>query len=178
MGWNNQRTLYSYRRITPTERAKAIHYIKNTYLESREKRILELFFIEGMNATAISRHNDPDIVCISNRNKGKPLSATSILNIIYKHFPEFKNRHASKSDIQQQRIDLIRKREKEQSVHIKACAWCGSTENLEEHHMIPLFMGGTNDDRNLIYMCNRCHKDVSKYQNELRKKTKRTIKRR
>ena len=124
-----------------------------------------------MNATAISRLNDPTIVCMSNRNKGQSLSPTSILNIIYKHFQEFRNRHTSRTTIQQERLDLIRKREKEQSEHIKACAWCGTTENLEEHHMIPLFMGGTNDDRNLIYMCRECHKKVSKYQSELRKRS-------
>ena len=44
------------------------------------------------------------------------------------------------------------------------CGKCGSTENLELHHMIPASLGGTNDENNLIWLCNKCHKKVTQYQ--------------
>jgi len=39
------------------------------------------------------------------------------------------------------------------------CANCGATENLEKHHKVPLYKGGTNDMDNFIVLCNRCHKE-------------------
>lgn len=64
----------------------------------------------------------------------------------------------------------MRIREKQASHHVKQCAFCGSQNDLEEHHMIPLYMGGTNDDRNLVFLCHDCHKTVSSYQAKLRQR--------
>jgi 5-methylcytosine-specific restriction endonuclease McrA len=38
------------------------------------------------------------------------------------------------------------------------CYYCGSKSNLEAHHIVPLFAGGTNDDTNLQVLCDDCHK--------------------
>lgn len=62
------------------------------------------------------------------------------------------------------RVELMKKRRSQKNPHIKQCAFCGDTDNLEEHHMIPMFLGGTNDDRNLIFLCHKCHRQVSVYQ--------------
>ena len=60
------------------------------------------------------------------------------------------------------RIELRMKRKKKAAEHIKQCAFCGTKKNLEEHHMIPLSMGGTNDELNLIFLCKDCHNSLDK----------------
>ena len=51
------------------------------------------------------------------------------------------------------------------------CYNCGSTENVEYHHIVPLKLGGTNNFSNIAVLCNRCHKaahrgqHISKYAN-------------
>lgn len=39
-----------------------------------------------------------------------------------------------------------------------ACVQCGDTENLEIHHTVPLFLGGTNEPENLTTLCQPCHR--------------------
>lgn len=51
------------------------------------------------------------------------------------------------------------------------CGNCGSDENVEYHHIVPLSIGGTNRLTNIVPLCNRCHKafhcgqHISKYKN-------------
>jgi 5-methylcytosine-specific restriction endonuclease McrA len=43
------------------------------------------------------------------------------------------------------------------------CQWCGSTEDLHVHHLIPVFAGGEKYDLdNLCALCSTCHKNVHK----------------
>ena len=159
-----------WRTISTRDRIEAGRYVaslpENTAEQRRAKKILSYFVLDNLSASAIKRLNDPEIVCASNRAHGAPLSTSSILAIVYEHFPQFKK---SKTRTNNPRVELICRREKQCSPHIKQCAFCGCTERLEEHHMIPLSMGGTNDDRNLVFLCHACHADVSAYQGELRK---------
>ena len=37
------------------------------------------------------------------------------------------------------------------------CAACGSTINLQYHHLIPRSLGGADDETNLITLCGECH---------------------
>lgn len=37
------------------------------------------------------------------------------------------------------------------------CTHCGTTTNLEMHHLIPLSQGGTNHLDNLTTLCHTCH---------------------
>ena len=37
---------------------------------------------------------------------------------------------------------------------------CGSEENVESHHIVPLKLGGTNSTSNIAALCNRCHKSA------------------
>lgn len=162
----------SWRSITIDERMQAIKEfdrIKGN-ISNRDRKILQYFLCDNLSAAAISRKNDPDIICIGNRAIGKPLSNGSILEIVYKYFPNFKK--PKQNRIGDKRVELILKRQKKESGHVNACAFCGSKERLEEHHMIPLMMGGTNDERNLIFLCHDCHVQVTKYQMELRKQFK------
>ena len=42
-------------------------------------------------------------------------------------------------------------------------------KSLELHHMISICMGGDNSDFNLVYLCKKCHKQVTKYQHGILK---------
>jgi HNH endonuclease/WYL domain len=39
-----------------------------------------------------------------------------------------------------------------------SCLNCGSSQNLQAHHVIPLSRGGTNRSENLKLLCEKCHK--------------------
>lgn len=62
---------------------------------------------------------------------------------------------------------VFRKRVK--SAYLNKCANCGSIETIEYHHIVPLFLGGTNNISNIIPLCHKCHaaahrgRHVSKY---------------
>lgn len=163
---------YHHARFSPEAIAKGVQFVSSfeptSQVEKRNKLILEKFFIEGLTYTAIARLQDPLIVAFGNRSKNKPLSATSIARIVTDYFPSLKNVPAKhkKADYEA-RNELKCRRRVKASKHIHQCAFCGSGEHLEEHHMIPLSMGGTNDERNLVFLCNDCHKLVSEYQMEL-----------
>lgn len=145
-----------------------------TPIEKRDKKLLKYYFIDGLSCNAIVRLKDPDICGFSNRSKNKPITNSgSLLRVIYGYFPQYKPAKISRKG--DRRVELMRKREKCSSPHIKACAFCGSQDRLEEHHMMPLCMGGDNSDENLIYLCHTCHRQVSDYQRRvLKKQRKRT----
>ena len=44
----------------------------------------------------------------------------------------------------------------------KICVNCGSSEYIEYHHIVPLFLGGSNNFSNIVPLCNRCHKAAHK----------------
>ena len=97
--------------------------------------------------------------------------ASSILQIVYKHIPELKGRkqvYVPKHN--EKRKELERRKREGSIVRDKRCAFCGCVENLELHHMVPICMGGDNSDLNLVYLCKKCHKQVTKYQNGILKK--------
>jgi 5-methylcytosine-specific restriction endonuclease McrA len=43
------------------------------------------------------------------------------------------------------------------------CTACGSTEQLEAHHVIPLHHGGDNRVSNGVTLCKSCHKAVDRF---------------
>ena len=155
--------------------ARCIEYTLNLKplddTQKRDKKILEYVFLKGYTATYIHDLKDPCIVCCSNRNKGKPLSVASILRVVYRHIPELKDRkriYVPKNE--EKRKELGRRKREGSVLRDKRCAFCGCVENLELHHMIPICMGGDNSDLNLVYLCKKCHKQVTKYQNGILKK--------
>ena len=50
--------------------------------EKRDLKICRYFLLDGLSAMAISRLGDPDIVCLGNRAKGKPLTGNTISVIL------------------------------------------------------------------------------------------------
>ena len=43
------------------------------------------------------------------------------------------------------------------------CVWCGKTEPLHVHHIVPLSHGGGNELDNLVTLCVDCHGDFHGY---------------
>ena len=52
------------------------------------------------------------------------------------------------------------------------CYNCGSDECIEYHHIVPLFLGGTNKITNIVPLCHKCHqaahrgRHLTKYTNK------------
>lgn len=40
------------------------------------------------------------------------------------------------------------------------CINCGSTDNIELHHIVPLIVGGTNNINNIVPVCEECHNKI------------------
>jgi len=40
----------------------------------------------------------------------------------------------------------------------RRCRVCGSDRYVERHHIIPTSVGGTDDPKNIIYLCPTCHR--------------------
>lgn len=159
---------YARRVLTPTRQAQMIvelqQFEPKNEIEKRDLKICKYFLENGLNAMAISRLNDPDIVCMSNRNKGRPLSGAHISVILKMRLGEeigYPKRTLTFDEML--RIAHTIKKKKHPTSHIKQCAFCGEKKKLEEHHMIPLSFGGTNDDMNLVYLCHSCHSQVTQY---------------
>lgn len=129
-----------------------------TDTEKRDKHILQLAFIQDMNASQIVRLNDPLIVGHGNRSRGKPLSASSILAICYKYAPNARQRTTKKTRATDRRNNLFAERQQGKIDRPKICSTCGRTDGIELHHIIPIAAGGTNDYYNLIYLCHNCHR--------------------
>lgn len=130
-----------------------------TAAEKRDKHILELAFIHDMNTQQIARLNDPLIVGMGNRNKGGPLSAKAIWDICNDFAPEIREyrQQAHTGATQQRRNALYQKRQRGEVKRPTVCATCGGKTNIEQHHIIPLAAGGTDDYYNLISLCHSCH---------------------
>ena len=48
----------------------------------------------------------------------------------------------------------------------KICGCCGSKNDLNLHHIIPIYMGGKDEYYNLLYLCKSCHKKMHDMLNE------------
>jgi DNA-binding CsgD family transcriptional regulator len=40
------------------------------------------------------------------------------------------------------------------------CAACGRTSGLDHHHLVPRIFGGSDDETNLITLCDECHAKI------------------
>ncbi len=45
-----------------------------------------------------------------------------------------------------------------------SCENCGSTSNLQQHHILPIQHGGTDDESNLMTLCKACHEREHGYE--------------
>lgn len=132
-------------------------------MERRDKAVLHMMFIEGKTTREICEEGT---IKSKRWTKGgrKPMSQRQIENIIFKYVPDYgrKNRKAKKTTTPKVRSEQTAIKQKYLREG-RACAVCGSTENLEIHHMIPVDIGGTNDAANLIVLCRYCHYETTQY---------------
>ncbi len=126
--------------------------------ERRNKRIYEYAFIENKNCSTIAGMNDPLLVGLGNRSKGKPLSATAIWSICRAFAPEVVEyrKRKEQSQVTKKRIELM-KSVRNGDIKKTNCLFCGRRENIELHHIIPLCSGGANNPDNIISVCHECH---------------------
>ena len=40
------------------------------------------------------------------------------------------------------------------------CSKCGSDNQLQMHHIVPLMLGGSNETENIITLCSKCHGNI------------------
>lgn len=122
------------------------------------KRVLQLAFLEGMSTAEIAKSGE-----VVSRNH-RPMSKRRALQIIAEEVPDYnayqkKGAHEKRRDHHKfawtHRDDKVR------------CAFCGETNALEWHHMIPQFLGGTAEDPNMVCLCKRCHEVVTEYQKRM-----------
>jgi len=64
-------------------------------------------------------------------------------------------------------IDAIPKRSVARAIaftrDFRFCRHCGGPINLSAHHIHPRSLGGDNDPRNLVTLCDHCHKTVCEW---------------
>jgi hypothetical protein len=78
--------------------------------------------------------------------------------------------YESHRDVVYQQITYYRRKAWEYAARKhQACFFCGSNENLEHHHIIPVSEGGDNSHQNLISLCFSCHKKVHRMRSMERK---------
>ncbi len=95
-------------------------------------------------------------------NQGKPMSTRRIQQILTEYFPEFHIQTTHKKQRKEQKIrneqNIIRQI---MITSESSCGKCGCKENLQLHHIIPITLGGNNDDVNLIILCDNCHRKIT-----------------
>ena len=136
------------RHISWTRRAEIARNIEKMPIGTK-RTVLECIFIHEMNSTETAECSG--------------VSKRRVQQIAVEFVPEYalKARPAGKHS--KKRADHARIRDHAEK---KPCAFCGRTEQLELHHMIPLFLGGTDDAANLVWLCEPCHAVVTSYQRE------------
>lgn len=127
--------------------------------EERNKAICELAIIDNKTSGEIERMKNPQFVSYAHRNYGELLSDRSISGIILKFAPELnrKNKQQAKQSVKQWKVRKEAWNIKSELKKPKICGCCGTDKNLRLHHILPVAIGGTNDNYNLIYMCHECH---------------------
>lgn len=144
-----------WRNIPWNVRADIVQRLENMP-ESNDKMICLMALRDGLSTTDIAYYCiDHDVMSRFSR----PYSRRRIQQIIAENVPEYADYQVHRKK-RADHLKFIAKNKAER------CGICGSTENLEWHHMIPLMLGGDTDSRNMIPLCVECHKNVTKYQRE------------
>jgi len=95
-------------------------------------------------------------------NQNKPMSSRRILQILTQYFPEFHIQKSHKQNRKNQKIRTEQTRLRKVMITPDSCCGkCGSKDNLEIHHMLPVILGGDNIDDNLLILCRDCHQKVT-----------------
>lgn len=124
--------------------------------EGMRKEVLRLAFIEGYSTTQIAKAAETSDILHSRNHR--PISRRRIQQIIAEEIPDY-NAYQIRGKTWKRKDHFRYMAEHEKT----RCANCGRTEQLEWHHMIPIFLGGKGDPENLICLCKDCHEAISAY---------------
>lgn len=144
----------------PWERRAEIAAEIGAMPDTLDRKILALVFIDGLSTAEVVRYCEENTVISRNHS---PVSRRRVQQICVKYVPEYALKARPAGKYSKKRADHARIRDHAEK---KVCAFCGRTEQLELHHMIPLFLGGTDDAANLVWLCTPCHAVVTSYQRE------------
>ena len=124
--------------------------------DSNRKTILRLYFVEERSSSEIVSYCE--LHGIKSRSHTF-YSARSIQNIVARHFPEVRMYRRKNKDKEKR---MNHQRYIREHIAVR-CGQCGSEENLEWHHMIPISIGGETVEENMVCLCARCHRMVNAY---------------
>lgn len=145
-------------------RQKLSDLIELNILPERDEKILTEIII-NMKSTeqlAYLAKTNPEYNWLKS-NQDKPMSGRRIQQILTQYFPEF---HIQTSHKKERKDQKIRNEQTELRKTIitpdSCCSKCGGKENLELHHILPVIIGGNNDEYNIIILCRNCHQRITK----------------
>lgn len=147
----------------PWKRRAAIVKKAHRMPDGLRKTVVLLAFEEGLSTAEIAKaaeHREG----LTSRNH-RPISKRRALQIIAEEVPDY-NAYQKKHPKEHPRKDHFAFIWRNQGKKVR-CALCESAENLEWHHMIPEFLGGTAEPENMVCLCHDCHVEVTNYQHGL-----------
>lgn len=153
MNYGNDRNMYMH--IPFDVRMQMYEKIRNMS-EGLEKEALALTFIKGMSSGEAARYAREHNILLG--KQGKPICARRIQQIMKEHFPQWRQ-YTPKGKIKGRKVHVSMTK----GINKTLCARCGSSEDIELHHMIPLALGGTTEEPNLICLCRKCHHETTMY---------------
>ena len=158
MNNGNRRKMWKF---IPTERRLEIVRMIEEMPAGLHKDVLTLCFKGDMSTHEAADYAKEHNMLIG--KQGKPICAKRIEQIIKAYVPDawdYGIKNPQRAYKRRLHHDMLRTYNKDH------CAMCGATDNLELDHIIPLAIGGTTDERNVMCLCRECHKAKSAYERE------------
>lgn len=152
MNYGNRRKMWKF---IPTERRLEIVKMIEEMPAGLHKDVLTLCFIKDMSS--------PEAADYAKEHNMFFLGARRVEQIVKMYVPDA-NDYGIKNPQRAYKRRLHHAMER--TYNKDHCAMCGATDNLELDHIIPLAIGGTTDERNVMYLCRECHKAKSAYERE------------
>ena len=153
MNNGNRRKMWKF---IPTERRLEIVRMIEEMPAGLHKDVLTLCFIKDMSPPAAAEYaHEHNMFFIGVRR---------IQQIIREHIPDaWDYKGPSNGGRNPVHVPEAKKKKKQKN----ECERCGSTENLEVDHMIPLAICGETEEINLRVLCRECHKAWTTYQRKI-----------
>lgn len=130
--------------------------------DGMRRTIVLLAFEDGMSTAEIADEAKSRDDMISRNHR--PVSKRRVLQIIAEEVPDYNAYQIHREPKHREGHTKFIWHNRERGL---SCANCGARENLEWHHMIPAFLGGTAEPENMICLCEECHSAVTAYARRL-----------
>lgn len=120
-----------------------------------EKMILKLYCVDEIRTSEIPS-------CLEESGY-MACSVRWVQMVIRKNFPELAQYRKPNRENEKRKghFKYLRSHEK------VACGKCGCSYRIEWHHMVPVDMGGTEDEENMVCLCKKCHSAVTNWQKRM-----------